>query len=176
MHPSAIEVALNHHERLDGKGYCRRINQSAISTFTRMVSIADVYDAMTSDRVYQTGRTHLDTTNTLFSIADSHLDPKLVVKFIESIGVYPPGCLVELTNGVVALVIEVNEKTKLRPKIITILDEEKKYAPEQFIDLSKMVRDKQGNIYTIKGIIRAEDCNIDLGKYYQKIILQNRFA
>jgi len=63
-------------------------------------------------------------------------------------------------------------KNEVATKIITILDEEKKYAPEQFIDLSKMVRDKQGNIYTIKGIIRAEDCNIDLGKYYQKIILQ----
>jgi len=46
----------------------------------------------------------------MFSIADTQLDPKLVVKFIESIGVYPPGCLVELTNGIVALVIEVNEK------------------------------------------------------------------
>jgi len=176
MHPFAIEVALNHHERLDGKGYCRRISQSAISHFTRMVAIVDMYDAMTSDRVYQKGRTHLETTNTMISVAGSHLDQGLVVKFIESIGVYPPGCLVELTNGIVAIVIEVNEKTKLRPKIITILDEQKKPAQEQVIDLSKMVSDKRGDIYTIKGVIRAEDCNIDLGKYYQNIILQNGFA
>jgi HD-GYP domain-containing protein (c-di-GMP phosphodiesterase class II) len=176
MHPGAIEVALNHHERLDGKGYCRQISQSAISHFTRMVAVADMYDAMTSDRVYQKGRIHLEATNAMINLAGSHLDPVLVVKFIESIGVYPPGCLVELTNGIVAIVIEVNEKTKLRPKIITILDEEKNPAPEQVIDLSKMIRDKQGNIYTIKGIIRAEDCNIDLGKYYQKIFLQYGFA
>jgi HD-GYP domain-containing protein (c-di-GMP phosphodiesterase class II) len=176
MHPCAIEVAVNHHERLDGKGYCRQISQSAISHFTRMVAIVDMYDAMTSDRVYQKGRTHLETTNTMISVAGSHLDQALVVKFIESIGVYPPGCLVELTNGIVAIVIEVNEKTKLRPKIITILDEEKNSIPEQVIDLSKMIRDKRGNVYTIKGVIRAEDCNIDLGKYYQNIILQNGFA
>ena len=169
MHPIAIEVAFNHHERLDGKGYCRQISRSAISHFTRMVAIVDMYDAMTSDRVYQKGRTHLETTNTMISVAGSHLDPALVVKFIESIGVYSPGCLVELTNGIVAIVIEVNEKTKLRPKIITILDEEKNHAPEQVIDLSKMTRDKRGNIYTIKGVIRAEDCNIDPGKYFEKM-------
>jgi HD-GYP domain-containing protein (c-di-GMP phosphodiesterase class II) len=176
MHPSAVQAALNHHERLDGTGYCRHINQSAISYFTRMVSVADVYDAMTSDRVYQKGRTHLEATNALISLSGSQLDPELVVKFIESIGVYPPGCLVELTNGIVAIVIEVNEKTRLRPKIITILDEEKNSAPEQVIDLSKMTRDKQGNIYTIKGMIRAEDYNIDFAKYYQKNILQDVFA
>jgi hypothetical protein len=161
---------------LDGKGYCRQISQSAVSHFTRMVAIVDMYDAMTSDRVFQKGRTHLETTNTMISEAGSHLDSALVVKFIESIGVYPPGCLVELTNGIIAIVIEVNEKTKLRPKIITILDEEKNPAPEQVIDLSKMIRDKRGNIYTIKGVVRADDCNIDPGKYYQKIILQNGFA
>jgi len=173
MHPSAIQVAFNHHERLDGKGYCRHVSQSAISQFTRMVAIVDMYDAMTSDRVYQKGRAHLEATNVMIGVAGSHLDQALVVKFIESIGVYPPGCLVELTNGIVAIVIEVNEKTKLRPKIITILDEEKNPIPEQVIDLSKMVSDKQGNIYTIKGTIRAEDCNIDVGKYYQRIILQH---
>jgi HD-GYP domain-containing protein (c-di-GMP phosphodiesterase class II) len=176
MHPSAIEVAFNHHERLDGKGYCRRISWTAISHFTRMVAIVDMYDAMTSDRVYQKGRTHLETTNAMISVAGSHLDSELVVKFIESIGVYPPGCLVELTNGIVAIVIEVNEKTKLRPKIITILDEEKNPAQEQLIDLSKMIRDKRGNIHTIKGIIRAEDYSIDPGKFYQKIVLQNGFV
>ena len=172
MHPRAIEVAFNHHERLDGKGYCRQINQSDISHFTRMVAIVDMYDAMTSDRVYQKGRTHLETTSTMINVAGSHLDPALVVKFIESIGVYPPGCLVELTNGIVAIVIEVNEKTKLRPKIITLLDEEKNPASEQVIDLSKMVRDKRGNIYTIKGVIRAENYNIDPVMYRQKIILR----
>ncbi|MFZ2169754.1 MAG: HD-GYP domain-containing protein, partial [Methylococcaceae bacterium] len=176
MHPSAVEVAFNHHERLDGKGYCRQISQVGISHFTRMVAIVDMYDAMTSDRVYQKGRTHLETTNTMISATGSHLDPALVVKFIESIGVYPPGCLVELTNGIVAIVVEVNEKTKLRPKVITILDEEKNPTAEQVIDLSEMTRDKRGDIYTIKGVIRAENCNIDVGKFHQKIILQNGFA
>jgi len=174
--PGVIQVACNHHERLDGKGYCRHISQSAISQYTRIISIVDMYDAMTSDRVYQKGKTHLDTTSTMIEVAGPHLDPELMVKFIESIGVYPPGCLVELTNGVVGIVVEINEKTKLRPRIITILDAEKNYVPERNIDLSKMIKDQQGNIYTIKRMIKADDFNIDLGKYLQKIVLQNGLA
>ena len=173
---SAIQVACNHHERLDGKGYCRHISQSAISQYTRMVAIVDMYDAMTSDRVYQKSKPHLDTTSAMIDEAGPHLDPALVVKFIESIGVYPPGCLIELTNGAVGIVVEVNEKTKLRPRIVTILDKEKNAVPERNIDLSKMIKDQQGNIYAIKGMIKADDFNIDLGKYLQKIILQSGLA
>lgn len=173
---SAIQVACNHHERLDGKGYCRHISQAAISQYTRMVAIVDMYDAMTSDRVYQKSKPHLDTTSAMIDEAGPHLDPALVVKFIESIGVYPPGCLIELTNGAVGIVVEVNEKTKLRPRIVTILDKEKNAVPERNIDLSKMIKDQQGNIYAIKGMIKADDFNIDLGKYLQKIILQSGLA
>ena len=176
MHLCAIETALTHHEWLDGKGYPRQIKSSGISEFTKIVTIVDMYDAMTSDRVYQTGRTHLEATHVLTNMAGTHLDPILVIKFIESLGVYPPGCLVEMTNGAIAIVIECNEKLKLRPKIIIILDEEKNPVPEQVIDLSKMVKDKQGDIYTIKRIVRAEDWNIDSRKYYREGILHKGFA
>ncbi|MGZ8189617.1 MAG: HD-GYP domain-containing protein [Methylococcaceae bacterium] len=176
MHQSAIDVAHSHHERLDGKGYPRQIPSKSLTEFARIVAIADMYDAITSDRVYQKGRTHLEATNIISNVAGQHLDQTLVIKFIESIGVYPPGCLVQMTNGAIAIVVEVNEKLKLRPKIIIILDEEKNPVPEQVIDLSAMVADKNGDIYTIKGIVRAEDWNIDSSKYYQEGILQKGFA
>ena len=175
MHPFAIETALTHHERLDGKGYPRQIKPSGISNFAKIVTIVDMYDAMTSDRIYQKGRTHLEATHVMTNMAGTHLDPTLVIKFIESLGVYPPGCLVEMTNGGIAIVIECNEKLKLRPKIITILDEEKNHVPEQVIDLSKMIKDKKGDVYTIKGIVRAQDWNIDPRKYYREGILHKAF-
>ena len=176
MYPGAIEVAYTHHERLDGQGYPRKINHSGLSLFTRIVTIVDIYDAITSDRVYQKGRTHLEATNVMVNCSGTQLDGDLVVKFIESIGVYPPGCIVEMTNGAVAIVVEVNEKTKLRPKIMLILNEDKDPVPEQVIDLSKMVEDSIGNVYTIKGIIRADQYGIDIGKYYQEGVLQKGFA
>jgi HD-GYP domain-containing protein (c-di-GMP phosphodiesterase class II) len=177
MYPGAIEVAWTHHERLDGKGYPRQISNNTISHFSKIVTVVDMYDAITSDRVYQKGRTHLEATNILTNMSGSHLDPLLVIKFIESLGVYPPGCVVEMTNGSIAIVVEVNEKMKLRPKIIILLDEDKNVVPEEVVlDLSKMVTDRSGDFYTIKGIVKAEDWNIDSSKYYQEGVLQKGFA
>jgi HD-GYP domain-containing protein (c-di-GMP phosphodiesterase class II) len=177
MYPGAVEVAWTHHERLDGKGYPRQITNNTISHFSKIVTVVDMYDAITSDRVYQKGRTHLEATNILSSMSGSHLDPLLVIKFIESLGVYPPGCVVEMTNGSIAIVVEVNEKIKLRPKIIILLDEDKNVVPEEVVlDLSKMITDRSGDFYTIKGIVKPEDWNIDSSKYYQEGVLQKGFA
>ncbi len=177
MYPGAVEVAWTHHERLDGKGYPRQISNNIISHFSKIVTVVDMYDAITSDRVYQKGRTHLEATNILTNMSGSHLDPLLVIKFIESLGVYPPGCVVEMTNGCIAIVVEVNEKMKLRPKIIILLDEDKNVVPEEVVlDLSKMITDRSGDFYTIKGIVKAEDWNIDSSKYYQEGVLQKGFA
>ena len=176
MSSSAAVVALTHHEQLDGRGYPRRLQEASISHFTKIVSIANTYDAMTVDKPHQRGKTHLEATHILTNLAGTHFDPMLVVKFIESIGVYPPGCLVEMTNGSVAMVLEVHEKAKLRPKVIIILDEEKNPVPERIIDLATMVRDNRGHIYTIKNIIKAKDWNLDVSKYYRKGLLQKSFS
>jgi HD-GYP domain-containing protein (c-di-GMP phosphodiesterase class II) len=176
MSSSAAIVALTHHEQLDGKGYPRRMNETGISHFTKIVSIANAYDAMTSDRGYQKGKTHLEATHILTNLAGTHFDSALVVKFIESIGVYPPGSLVELTNGSIALVIEVHDNSKLRPKVILILDEDKNPIPEKVIDLATMAKDSRGNIYTIKNIIKAKDWDLDVSKYYREDLLQKSFS
>jgi HD-GYP domain-containing protein (c-di-GMP phosphodiesterase class II) len=177
MYPGAVDVAWTHHERLDGKGYPRQILHGGISHFARIVTTVDMYDAITSDRVYQKGRTHLEATNILTTMSGSHLDPLLVIKFIESLGVYPPGCVVEMTNCSIAIVVEVNEKIKLRPKIIILLDEDKNQVAEEVVlDLSKMITDRAGEFYTIRGIVKPEDWNIDSSKYYQEGVLQKGFA
>lgn len=176
MYPGAADVAHAHHERMDGKGYPRRIQHGAISFYTKIVTIADVYDAIISDRVYQRGRTHLDAINTLSNQSGCHLDTQLVIKFIESLGVYPPGCIVEMTNGCIAVVVEVNDKIRLRPKVMVLLDEDKNpVSEEKVIDLSNMVTDRSGGFYTIKQIVKAEDWNIDSRKYYHEGVLQKGF-
>lgn len=176
MPPSVIETALTHHERLDGNGYPRKLKNTSISDFAKMVAIVDAYDAITSNRIHQKGRTHLEATHMLTTMAGTHFDPTLVFKFIESLGVYPPGCLVVMTNQAIAIVVEVNEEIKLRPKVIIILDEEKNVVPEKVIDLSEMVTDKNGEVYTIKNVVRPEDWNIDSRKYYEEGVLQKSFS
>ncbi|MDZ4152405.1 HD-GYP domain-containing protein, partial [Methylicorpusculum sp.] len=151
MYYGAVESAYSHHERLDGSGYPRRINRTSLSLFTKIVTIVDMYDAITSDRVYQKGRTHLEATHIMSNLVDVQLERDLVIKFIECIGVYPPGAVVMMTNRAVAIVVEVNEVLKLRPKVMLLLDEDHYPVPEQVIDLSLMPTDDYGNVYTIKG-------------------------
>ena len=173
--PIVATVALTHHEQLDGKGYPRRLNDQNISHFTKIVAIVNAYDAMTTDKPNQRGKTHLEATHILTNLSGTHFDATLVVKFIECIGVYPPGSLVEMTNGSIALVLESHEKSKLRPRVVMILDEHKRPIPEQLIDLSMMTKDDYGNVYTIKNIIKAKDWNLDTSKYYRKGLLQKGF-
>ncbi|MGR9000024.1 MAG: HD-GYP domain-containing protein, partial [Gammaproteobacteria bacterium] len=139
--------------------------------FTKMVSIVDMYDAMTSDRVYQKGKTHLDATKVMTMLCGTHLDSGLTYKFIECLGIYPSGSVVEMTNGEIAVVAEVNHNKQLKPKIILLLDENKQPRPERLIDLSKMDLDASGHVYSIRKVVRADEYNIDLNKYYQNRLI-----
>ncbi|MDD1631026.1 MAG: HD-GYP domain-containing protein, partial [Methylococcaceae bacterium] len=176
MYAGAIDVAHNHHERLDGTGYPRKLTAEKITPYTRIVAIVDMYDAITSDRVYQKGRTHLDAINIMTKICGTHLDSGLTYKFIECLGIYPPGCIVEMSNGEIAIVVEANQKKKLKPKIILLLDEDKKPRPERMVDLTKMDLDASGQEYRVTKIVRAEDYGIDLNKYYHNGIIEKGLA
>ncbi|MCK4840621.1 MAG: HD-GYP domain-containing protein [Methylococcales bacterium] len=176
MFYGAVETALTHHEHLDGKGYPRKINSNNMSYYSNIVAIADMYDAITSDRVYRKGRTHHVATKAMLDVSGSHLDAELVVKFIESLGVYPPGCFVELNNGSVAIVVEQNSRFKLRPKVMMILDEDKNSIEGSVIDISEMVFDKSGSVLSIKAIINPDDYQIDSEKYYQQGVIQKGFS
>jgi len=176
MFYGAAETALTHHEHMDGRGYPNKINSNKLSYYSNIVAIADLYDAITSDRVYQKGRTHHEATKIMLDISGSHLDTRLVVKFIESLGVYPPGCFVELNNGSIAVVLEVSGRFKLRPKILIILDEDTNPIDEFVVDLSEMILDVVGNVLTIKAIIDPSKYQIDTEKYYQQGVIQKGFS
>lgn len=176
MFYGAVETALTHHEHMDGRGYPNKINSNKLSYYSNIVAVADLYDAITSDRVYQKGRTHHEATKIMLDISGSHLDAKLVVKFIESLGTYPPGCYVELNDGSIAVVLEVSGQYKLRPKILLILDHMKNPTEETVIDLADMILDATGDSLTIKAIIDPRIYQIDTEKYYQQGVIQKGFS
>lgn len=176
MYPGAIDVAYNHHERLDGMGYPRGLKDAQIGFFTRIVAIVDAYDAISSDRVYQNGRPHLETIKILSDISGPHLDEGLTIRFIECIGIYPAGSVVEMSNGEVALVVEVNPKAKIRPKILLLKDADKNPCPEKLLDLTKMELDASGQRYSIKNVVRPEIYGINLLNYYNRGALIPKLA
>ena len=168
MFSGAIETALTHHEHVDGEGYPRHIKGNRLSHYSNIVAIVDMYDAITSDRVYQKGRTHHQATKIMLEKSGTHLDSKLTVKFIESLGVYPAGCFVELSSGAIAQVIEGQSQFKLRPKVLLILDQDKNMIDNQVIDLAKDKFNNSKNPLSIRAIIHPEDYQIDSEKYYQR--------
>ncbi|WP_051906825.1 HD-GYP domain-containing protein [Methylomarinum vadi] len=168
----AIEVAYSHHERLNGSGYPRGLVSTELTAFTRIVSIVDTYDAVTSDRVYQKGKLHLDAIEILIKGRGTHFDSKLVMQFIECIGIYPVGCPVEMTNGEIALVIESNPHQKTKPKVLLLLDEQKQPVMPKLIDLaSPGALDQHGKPYKLFKVIKHDAYDLNLLEYHEEGIL-----
>lgn len=171
MFPGAIETALTHHEHLDGKGYPRHIKNGRLPYYSKIVAIADMYDAITSDRVYRKGRTHHTATKIMLENSGTHIDSQLTVKFIESLGAYPAGCFVELSNGYIAQVIEGQSKFKLRPKVLLILDNNQNVIENKIVNLASKKYEQPENKLFIRAIVHPEDYQIDSKQYYQKRIV-----
>lgn len=149
MLPAAVDVAYGHHERMDGNGYPRKIKASGTSTLSRIVAIVDAYDAMTADRCYAPAITPTEALNNIYRDKGSHFDEHLATEFIRCIGIYPPGTLVELKNGMVGIVLASHHKFTRLPKIIVVLDNRKEPCKERIFDLSSIHFGKLSNDYLI---------------------------
>jgi putative nucleotidyltransferase with HDIG domain len=119
---TVIQVAGEHHERFEGSGYPYRIKGSEISELGRMAAIVDVYDALTSNRVYHKGMEPPAALTKLFEWSDHHFDPELVQHFIQAIGIYPVGSLVKLDSNRLAVVMEQGTQGLLFPKVRVVYD------------------------------------------------------
>ncbi|WP_114764359.1 HD-GYP domain-containing protein [Vibrio rhodolitus] len=130
------DVCLMHHEKLDGSGYPSGLTAQQLPVHGRMSSIVDIYDALTADRCYKRGMSSAEAFKILLSLAGHHLDKDLVYKFINCIGVYPVGSIVELSDGRVGIVWSSNQDEPLKPEVKCFYSRKyKRYVEVSYVDL-----------------------------------------
>lgn len=137
IHPEALAAVIEHHERFDGKGYPRGLRGEEIGVFSRVIGVVDVYDALTSQRVYKEPTPPARVLSLMYQWRTSDFFPGSVENFIKCLGVYPVGSLVQLTNGEHAVVMELNPATPIRPKVRVLFDAKMRPRPMRTLDLAE---------------------------------------
>jgi HD-GYP domain-containing protein (c-di-GMP phosphodiesterase class II) len=168
LDPQVITMVATHHERFDGKGYPDRLQGEAIPLIGRIAAIVDCYDAMTSERKYAKAKSPYDAVRELKKLSGTSFQAELVEFFIQAVGVFPTGTLVELNTGEVGVVISQNRFRRLRPEIMLILDARKKLRKDFVI---ANLKDDDANaggtpsIWITQGL-EAGAYNIDPTEYF----------
>lgn len=170
IYPGTVDVAYAHHECLDGSGYPRELAEHQINLNTRIVTVVDKYAALTRNTAYRAARNHLDAVKLLNAQANSKkIDPLLCASFIAYLGFYPPGALVELHSGEVAIVLKSNLAHRLRPQLLVVRDAEKNPV-ERLLDLAKKPVDDKGREYKIKLVHPPGHLGIEVSQYQYALI------
>lgn len=119
--PAAIEIARCHHERHDGSGYMSGIRQEDIGLFGQIGGIVDYYDAITSDRAYHNALSAHVALKQMYGGRGREFHPTRVEQFIQCMGIYPIGSIVELNTGEVGVVVGMNRQRRLKPRVTLVL-------------------------------------------------------
>ena len=164
---TVVAIARDHHERADGSGYPRQLVNSQVDICTRIVSIVDTYDSITSG-VHGREQIGLDVAlKYIYSWREGLFDALLVEKFIQCIGIYPIGSTVELRSGHIGIVISSQPDARLFPRVMLILDAKgEALEPPKTMNLA-LFRDKGGddNGYEVKRLVDPQAYGIDVRSF-----------
>lgn len=137
---TSLAVVLGHHENYDGNGYPRGVNKNDLHLYPRIVAVADVYDALTSDRVYRQRWPVSKAVDFIRSKSGEKFDPEIVKHFCRHVTLYPNGIQVRLNNDKKAVVVKQNENFPERPVIRLLHDSKEEIDLSQRLNL--VIRDE----------------------------------
>ena len=148
-HRAQLIVGWQHHVGVDGEGYPRSVSGEAPHLYARLVSVCDAYDALVHDRGDRAGLARPLALETLYQEAERRFDPELLFAFFEMLGRYPPGSVVRLDDGGIALVGAPPEDPRLfdRPELFLVMDRAGRPLPRPArIDLAHRRGERGGRI------------------------------
>ncbi len=133
---NAARISIQHHECYNGSGYPWGVRDEEVHEYSKIVAIADVYDALTADRVYKNAILPYEAMEIIIASSGYQFDPKTLRLFVENSEIYPVGSTVELSTGDVGMVVNVNRALPTRPVVKLIIDADgKDITKEMQIDL-----------------------------------------
>ena len=164
---NVLEIVASHHERSDGSGYPRRLKGERIGFLGELAGLVDSYCAMTRIRPYGPAISSQNALETLIRLRGIKFRESVVDQFIQCIGLYPIGSLVELNSGEVGVVIQQNQVRRLKPRLLIILAADK--SVERYpvtLDLIMDPLTAEGTPYRIIQALPSDAYGIDPSEFY----------
>ncbi len=160
-----IQAAGNHHERYDGSGYLSGKRGNDIGNPGLIIGIVDYYDAVTSDRVYQGTASPYAAMHVMYEARGKLFGPELVERFIQCLGIYPVGSIVELNSGEVGVVVGLNRAARLKPRVALVYQADRTAYPlPPVINLASR-RTADGLACEVERVLDPLTANIDPVRY-----------
>jgi putative nucleotidyltransferase with HDIG domain len=167
---AALEVVTAHHERYDGSGYLKGLRGEQIGDFGMIGAIVDHYDAITSERAYRGASSAHSVLMQMYSWRDTLFSAPLVEKFIQCLGIYPIGSVVELNTGEIGVVAAINRNQRLKPHVMLVYRADRTPYPEMPITNIATRRTPDDRPCEIERVLEAGGIDIDPAHYLRTAV------
>jgi HD-GYP domain-containing protein (c-di-GMP phosphodiesterase class II) len=155
-------LAMLHHERQDGSGYPRGLKGEQIGLYGSIAAITDTFDALTAPRPYAEALSPSSALSYLYKERGAGYHAELVEQFIQCVGAFPVGAVVELNSGEVGIVITQNLVRRLKPRVMVVLDPKgNPVRPHKILDLDKDPKAGPDEPYRIRRSLEQSKVQVD---------------
>ncbi len=155
--PLVLRAVMEHHERLDGGGYPRGLTGDRIHPYSSMISIVDVYDAITSDRPYHERVSPYTALRTLYSMRGAAFPSGMVDTFIKRLGVYPVHSVVRLRNGYYAVVTGLSREHPLYPEVTVFCDPQRRPVTRRRLETWTLCQQLARREFEIERVVEPKE-------------------
>ncbi len=161
------KLAALHHERFDGSGYPQGLKGRQVGLFGSIAGLVDCFDAMTHPRPYGDALPPSNALSQFYKWRGTLFDGPLVEQFIQCIGIFPVGAIVELNSGEIGIVIAQNQVRRLLPRVMVVLDAKgNPLNPQIILDLVKEPKVNAETPYRIKRTLEKDSVAIDPADFF----------
>lgn len=162
-----INMISTHHERHNGHGYPNGLSKNEIPIFGKIAGIVDCYDALISNRAFVSAMSPHDAVRKMYEWRDIDFQTELIEQFIQIVGIYPVGTVIELSDGRVGIILAHHRVWRLKPKVMMLLNQNKEpYEKYKVINMYDTETGVDSNPLTITTNVEPHIYGIDPQQFY----------